>query len=74
MKQLTSNMIPTSPVNFTYTCINEVHEINATGWPTYDFDVYLPTMKMNLQRPLVWTDEQKQAFIIAVLQGNCLYR
>ena len=70
MKQLTSDMIPTSPVNFTYTCINEVYEINAPGWPTYDFDVYLPTMKMNLQRPLVWTDEQKQAFVIAVLQGK----
>lgn len=70
MKQLTSNMIPTSPVNFTYTCISEVYEINAPGWPAYDFDVYLPTMKMNLQRPLVWTDEQKQAFVIAVLQGK----
>lgn len=63
-------MIPKSPVDFIQTTINEVYEINAPGWPTYDFDVYLPSLKMNLQRPLVWTDEQKQAFIIAVLQGK----
>ncbi len=70
MSLLTIDMIPTSPVDFVCTNINEVYEINAPGWPTYDFDVYLPSMKMNLQRPLVWSDEQKQAFVIAVLQGK----
>lgn len=34
-----------------------------------DYDVYLPTKKMNLQRPLVWTLEQKQELIISVLKG-----
>ena len=70
MARLNKNMIPTSPVDFVCTNIGEVYEINAPGWPTYDFDVYLPTMKMNLQRPLVWSDEQKQSFIVAVLQGK----
>lgn len=34
-----------------------------------DYDVYLPTKDMNLQRPLVWTLEQKQELIISVLKG-----
>lgn len=34
-----------------------------------DYDVYLPTKRMNLQRPLVWTLEQKQELIISVLKG-----
>lgn len=34
-----------------------------------DFDVYLPTKGMNLQRPLVWTDDQKREFVISVLKG-----
>ena len=70
MALLTIDMIPSAPVDFTQTTINEVCEINAPGWPTYDFNVYLPTMKMNLQRPFVWSDEQKQSFVIAVLQGK----
>ena len=35
----------------------------------FDFDVYLPTKGMNLQRPLVWTLLQKQQFIISILKG-----
>jgi hypothetical protein len=33
----------------------------------FDFDVYLPSRKMNLQRPLVWSIEQKRALIESVL-------
>lgn len=32
-----------------------------------DFDVYLPSIGMNLQRDLVWTLHQKQQFIMSVL-------
>lgn len=34
-----------------------------------DFDVYLPTKGMNLQRPLVWTLFQKQQLILSALKG-----
>jgi len=34
-----------------------------------DFDVYLPSRGMNLQRPLVWTIEQKQALIESIMKG-----
>jgi len=34
-----------------------------------DFDVYLPTLGMNLQRDLVWTLLQKQQFIISIIKG-----
>ena len=33
----------------------------------FDFDVYLPSKKMNLQRPLVWTLEQKRSLIESVI-------
>lgn len=32
-----------------------------------DFDVYLPTKGINLQRPLVWTLDQKQQLIWSIL-------
>ena len=35
----------------------------------FDFDVYLPSKGMNLQRPLVWTLLQKQQFIESILKG-----
>lgn len=34
-----------------------------------DFDVYLPTKNKNLQRGFVWTLEQKQNLIIAILKN-----
>jgi hypothetical protein len=37
-----------------------------------DMDVYLPTYGKNLQRDLVWTLEQKQAFIIRILRGKII--
>lgn len=36
----------------------------------YDFDVFLPSIGKNLQRPLVWSLEQKQQLILVVLKGN----
>jgi hypothetical protein len=33
----------------------------------FDFDVYLPSKGMNLQRPLVWTIEQKRALIESII-------
>ncbi len=34
-----------------------------------DYDVYLPSKKMNLQRPLCWTLEQKRELIRSVIKG-----
>lgn len=34
----------------------------------FDFDVWLPSKNMNLQRPLVWTDFQKQELIYSILK------
>ena len=34
-----------------------------------DFDVYLPSKKMNLQRPFCWTLAQKQELIMSLLKG-----
>lgn len=36
----------------------------------YDFDVYLPTYGVNLQRPYVWEPWQQREFIISILQGK----
>ena len=37
---------------------------------TLDFDVYLPTRGINLQRELVWSLEQKQEFIMSIIYGR----
>ncbi len=37
-----------------------------------DYDVYLPTKGMNLQRELCWTLHQKQEFILSILKGNSI--
>lgn len=34
----------------------------------YDFDVFLPTYGINLQRPYVWEHYQQQEFILSLLQ------
>lgn len=36
---------------------------------SFDFDVYLPSKKMNLQRDLCWTLLQKQELILSILKG-----
>ena len=33
---------------------------------TWDFEIYLPTRGINLQRPLVWTDKQKGELIYSI--------
>lgn len=38
-------------------------------WTDFDFDVYLPSKGVNLQRELCWTLEQKQAMIISMMRG-----
>ena len=35
-----------------------------------DYDVYLETKGMNLQRPFVWTISQKQELILSILRDN----
>ena len=35
-----------------------------------DFDVYLPSKGMNLQRPLCWTLMQKQQLILSIIKEN----
>ena len=35
--------------------------------PKLDFDVFLPSKGMNLQRDLVWSQEQKEAFIESII-------
>lgn len=42
-------------------------------WPEYfkiDFNVFLPTKGLNLQRDFVWTIEQKQSFILSILKDQ----
>lgn len=44
-----------------------------SNWPEYyniDFDVFLPSKGLNLQRGYVWTIEQKTAFILSVLKDQ----
>lgn len=35
----------------------------------FDFEVFLPSIGMNLQRDLVWTQEQKAQLILSILKG-----
>jgi len=39
-------------------------------YANFDFNVWLPTKGMNLQRELVWTPEQKTALIITMLRNQ----
>jgi hypothetical protein len=39
-------------------------------WDYIDFDIYLPTRGMNLQRPYVWTLLQKQELILSVFKDS----
>lgn len=36
----------------------------------FDFDVFLPTLGKNLQRPLCWSLDQKRALVLTVLRGQ----
>ena len=65
--------IPTSPVEFgNPCCLPSVKDIAKESYEKFDMKVWLPTKKQNLQRDLVWSLEQKQAFIISILQGKAI--
>jgi len=52
------------------TCpFDRLYDKTESGRYTLDFDVFLPSIGMNLQRPLVWTLFQKQQFIISLMKG-----
>lgn len=73
MKKLSKGMIPASPVKFSSPCmLGTIKQLAEGSLGKCDFDVYLPTMNRNLQRELCWTLEQKQAFIVSVLQRKHL--
>ena len=44
--------------------IGSLHKRDAV----IDYDVYLPSKDMNLQRPLCWTLEQKQQLILSIVK------
>src|SRR5690554_3379648 len=55
------------------------HEINSqirffAEHANIDFDVYLPTRKMNLQRDFVWTIDQKRELIWSILMNRHIPR
>jgi hypothetical protein len=60
-----------TPLNFT---INkglagfEVDDLANEMYGKLDFDVYLESKGMNLQRPLVWSIEQKRELILSILK------
>lgn len=62
---------PKLPFNINYGMSDlSIKHILDPNWNiTIDWDVYLPTKKMNLQRPLVWTLQQKQELIYSVFKG-----
>ena len=46
-----------------------MRDLLERGHYDLDFDVYLPSKKMNLQRPFCWTLQQKQELIMSLLKG-----
>jgi uncharacterized protein with ParB-like and HNH nuclease domain len=62
---------PQLPFNINYGMADlSIKEILDPNWNiTFDWDVYLPTKGMNLQRPFVWTLQQKQELIYSVFKG-----
>jgi len=56
-------------INYGMADLSIKHILDPDWGVTIDWDVYLPTKKMNLQRPLVWTLEQKQELIYSVFKG-----
>lgn len=48
-----------------YGCIDRLRDL-----VDFDFNVYLPSIQMNLQRDLVWSREQKQALILTILRDQ----
>ena len=51
-------------------CLFTVRDLfKKTDRYEFDFDVYLPSKQMNLQRDLCWTLFQKQELILSILKG-----
>lgn len=55
------------PFNINYGMADIV--LSRKDMDDFDFDVYLPTKGMNLQRPLVWTGLQREQLILSVFKG-----
>ena len=62
---------PQLPFNINYGMADlSIKHILDPKWNvTIDWDVYLPSKGMNLQRPFVWTLEQKQELIYSIFKG-----
>lgn len=62
-------IVPAEPVKFSNACVID-HIVQLANHADTDIDmtVYLPSKNINLQRDLVWTHEQKSAFIVSMLQ------
>ena len=76
-KKLDFKMLPQPPVIFSNPCCidNISHLVDYRDNKSniiLDLNVYLPSKGRNLQRELYWTLEQKQKFIISVLQDRPL--
>lgn len=73
MKQFDINLIrPTLPFRIahkTMTMPSVDMFLSRTYKYTIDYDVYLEDYGINLQRGFVWTESQKQEFVISILKG-----
>lgn len=49
--------------------MNQLIRYQKEGYLTIDYDVYLPSKGKNLQRPFVWTEEQKSELIHSIFKG-----
>ncbi len=56
-------------INYGLSGINGDTLTNKHGDTFFDFDVYLPSKGINLQRDFVWTDLQKEELILSILKG-----
>lgn len=52
--------------------VDTIQNISKEKYFHFDFDVYLPEFKMNLQRPYVWTDKMASAYIVSVFQERTM--
>lgn len=70
MTELTLKEVrPVLPFNINYNMSDiELHP-NRIEESQFDFEVFLPTKNMNLQRPLVWTELQKEQLIYSIFKG-----
>lgn len=69
--KLTLKDIPASPVKFGSPCtLPSIRDIAEGHYGVFDLNVWLPTKGRNLQRELVWSLTQKQAFVLSILQNK----